>query len=109
MDRKKAEAVMEAILFAMGESVEISRLAEVIEQDQETTREILQAMEARYLAEDRGIMLTQFDDAVQLCTKADKIIYLRRNNYFSSIRCFIKANISASGHYSCTVDYVTVI
>ena len=32
MERSKAEAVIEAILFTMGDSVEISRLAEVIEQ-----------------------------------------------------------------------------
>ena len=33
MERSKAEAVIEAILFTMGDSVEISRLAEVIEED----------------------------------------------------------------------------
>ena len=32
MERSKAEAVIEAILFTMGDSVEISRLAEVIEE-----------------------------------------------------------------------------
>ena len=30
MKRKRAEAVMEAVLFTMGESVEISRLADEI-------------------------------------------------------------------------------
>ena len=33
MERKKAEAVMEAVLFTMGDSVEIARLAETIEED----------------------------------------------------------------------------
>ena len=42
MDKTKAKAIMEAILFAMGESVEISRLAEVIEEDAKTTKKILQ-------------------------------------------------------------------
>ena len=37
MERSKAEAVIEAILFTMGDSVEISRLAEVIEEDVKTT------------------------------------------------------------------------
>ena len=41
MDRVKAEAVIEAILFTMGESVEGNRLADVIEEDLKTTKEII--------------------------------------------------------------------
>ena len=76
MERTKAEAVIEAVLFTMGESVEISRLAEVIEEDLRTTKSILKEMAERYEQEDRGIALTQFDDAVQLCTKADMYEHL---------------------------------
>ncbi len=78
MDRTRAEAVIEAVLFTMGESVEISRLAGVIEEDVKTTKEILQEMARRYEQEDRGICLTQFDSSVQLCTKADMYEYLIR-------------------------------
>lgn len=76
MDRTRQEAVIEAVLFTMGESVEIGRLADVIEEDVKTTKEILQEMAERYEKEDRGIALTQFDSAVQLCTKADMYEYL---------------------------------
>ena len=44
MDRGKAEAVIEAVLFTMGESVEVSRLAEVIGEDIKTTKEIVSSM-----------------------------------------------------------------
>ena len=76
MDRTRQEAVIEAVLFTMGESVEINRLAEVIEEDVKTTKGILQEMAERYEKEDRGITLTQFDNAVQLCTKSDMYEYL---------------------------------
>ena len=76
MDRARAEAVIEAVLFTMGESVEISRLADVIEEDVKTTNEILDQMAGRYGEEDRGIILTRLDNAVQLCTKADMYEYL---------------------------------
>ena len=76
MERSKAEAVIEAILFTMGDSVEISRLAEVIEEDVKTTKSILKDMAARYEEESRGIGLTQFDNSVQLCTKSDMYEYL---------------------------------
>lgn len=76
MEQAKAEAIIEAILFAMGETVEISKLAGVIEMDVKATKAILKDMEERYNQENRGITLTQFEDAVQLCTKADMYEYL---------------------------------
>ena len=76
MDRTRQKAVIEAVLFTMGESVEISKLAEVIEEDVKTTKVILQELNDEYAKEDRGIVLTQFDSAVQLCTKADMYEYL---------------------------------
>ena len=78
MDRARVEAVIEAVLFTMGESVEVSRLADVIEEDVKTTNEILDQMAERYGEEDRGIILTRLDDSVQLCTKADMYEYLIR-------------------------------
>lgn len=76
MERKQAEAVIEAILFTMGESVEVSRLAEVIEEDVKTTKEIIECMKERYSQEDRGISIMELEDSVQLCTKADMYEYL---------------------------------
>lgn len=76
MEIKQAEAVIEAILFTMGESVEIGRLADVIEEDVATTRNILEDMKERYLKEDRGISLIELEDSVQLCTKAEMYEYL---------------------------------
>ena len=76
LDEGKACAVIEAILFTMGETVEISKLAEVTGLDVKTTKKILKRLEERYQEEDRGIMLTQFDTAVQLCTKPDMYEYL---------------------------------
>ncbi len=76
MDKTKAQAVIEAVLFTMGESVEISRLADVIEEDVKTTKSILEDMEKYYAEEDKGIFLTYFDNSVQLCTKAEMYEYL---------------------------------
>lgn len=71
MKRQKAKATLEAILFTMGDSVEIDRLAEVIEEDKKVTKEILAEMAEEYRKKDRGIELTTLDNAVQLCTKGE--------------------------------------
>ena len=76
MERQQQEAVIEAILFTMGESVEISRLAAVLEADKKEVKEILEEMQKKYEVEERGITLMQFEDSVQLSTKPQLYEYL---------------------------------
>ena len=46
MEREKQEAIIEAVLFTMGESVEISKLAELIGETKGNTKKIeINAME----------------------------------------------------------------
>lgn len=78
MERQKAEAVIEAILFTMGESVEISRLAEAVGEDVEVTREIIDGMRRKLDAEDRGIAIIELGNAYQMCTKGEMYEYLVR-------------------------------
>lgn len=78
MDRRKAEAALEAILFAMGDSVELEKLAAAIEEDKETTREILGDLMKKYEEEDRGIRIMELDQSYQLCTKSELYEYLIR-------------------------------
>lgn len=76
MERQKAEAILEAILFTMGDSVEINRLASVLEMTNKEVKEILLGMQEKYAAEERGIALLWLEDSVQLSTKADMYEYL---------------------------------
>ena len=76
MEKDKAKAVLEAILFTMGDSVEIDRLAAVIEEDKDTTRKLLDEMASEYQKQDRGIGLTTLEDAGQRCTKSELYEYL---------------------------------
>lgn len=78
MDRNKAISIIEAILFTMGEAVEISRIAEALELDVKTVKTLLAEMQERYEREDRGITITRLEDSVQLCTKAQMYEYLIR-------------------------------
>ena len=78
MERQKAEAAIEAILFTMGESVEISRLAEAVGEDVEVTREIIDGMRRKLDAEDRGIAIIELENAYQMCTKGEMYEYLVR-------------------------------
>lgn len=71
MELKKIKAQIEAILFTIGDTVELHRIAGAIGHDEETTKKIILSMMDEYEAEDRGIRIIELDDAYQLCTKED--------------------------------------
>lgn len=74
----KLEGVIEAILFTMGESVELGKIASAIEHDEETTRKIIHRMMDKYEAEDRGVRIIELEDSFQMCTKTQMYEYLIR-------------------------------
>ena len=68
-DLREIENVLEAVLFAAGDSVSIDKLSGIINQDKKTTEGILSNMEMKYTGASRGIMLRQLGTNYQLCTK----------------------------------------
>lgn len=76
MSIEKMYAVIEAVLFTMGESVETAKLAAAIEQDVSTTVKLIHNLMDIYEAEDRGIKIIELGDSFQLCTKPETYEYL---------------------------------
>ena len=76
MEIHKLEAIIEAILFTMGDSVEVEKIAVAIEHDVATTKKIIHNMMDRYEEEDRGIKIIELEDSFQMCTKAEMYDYL---------------------------------
>ena len=78
MEIKRIEGEIEAILFAMGEAVELPRIARAIRQDPTTTENIIRNMMIRYQEEERGIQIIELENSFQLCTKKEYYDYLIR-------------------------------
>lgn len=78
MELRQTEAAIEAILFTMGDSVELGKIAKAVEQDEATTRKILHGMMDKYRQADRGIQIIELEDSFQLCTKREMYEYLIR-------------------------------
>ena len=66
---KKTEAAIEAVLFSMGDAVELKDLSDVLQMDVNTVQKIIEEMMARYEKEDRGIKIVKLENSYQLCTK----------------------------------------
>jgi len=62
------EKMLEAMLFASGESVPVTRLAEALGCDIPLTRNLLSKMADTYAQEGAGIQLREVDDSFCLCT-----------------------------------------
>lgn len=71
MDIDRIEAVIEAVLFTMGESVSVDKLATAIGHDEETTIKIVHNMMDKYEASNRGIKIIELENAFQMCTKQE--------------------------------------
>lgn len=78
MTVKEGAAAIEAILFAMGDSVETSVLEKALGETQIEVRTQIEYLKTKYEAEDSGIQLVELEDAVQLCTKKDQYEVLIR-------------------------------
>ena len=78
MTIEKTEGIIEAILFTMGESVELEKIAAAIEHDEETTSKLIHNMADRNESEDRGVRIIELDNSFQMCTKPEAYEYLIR-------------------------------
>ena len=68
---QKLEATVEAILFAMGESVEIEKIAKGIKKDIRTTKKVIQSLMEKYNQKNSGLKIIPLENAYQICTKPE--------------------------------------
>ena len=69
MSTKNPLSLLEAVLFACGEPIEISKLAAGLSLDMAAIREQLSAYAERLQRSDRGMELLFLGDTGQLCSK----------------------------------------
>lgn len=71
MEIKEAKTVLEAVLFAMGGSVELKSLAEAVGQDEETTKKLVRSLADDYDTDGRGMKIIELNGSFQMCTRPE--------------------------------------
>ena len=71
MEIREIQSILEAVLFAAGDAVELEKLADIVDVDNKSLREILKKMMDSYNFERRGIHIIQMEDAYQMCTRGE--------------------------------------
>ena len=75
-DLAQLEAAIEAILFTMGDSVEIEKLAVALEIEKKEVKKLVKALMDKYDDENRGMKIIELDGAYQMCTRDTMYEYL---------------------------------
>ncbi len=69
-DWREQEAVVEAVLFTMGQSVEVRQLAAALETDEKEAAAAAERLRTKYDEEDRGMQILRLEDSYQMSTRS---------------------------------------
>lgn len=86
MSNKELMPMLEAVLFAMGEPIEIERLCVALELDEIVVRDALEQLQKKYEDDSFGICLLRLENKYQICTK---------KQYADNIRAVIEVKKNA--------------
>ena len=78
MEIRQYQAALEAILFASGEPMELSKLAEVLELDLPTTEKLTEDLMQEINTRVGGLCIVRLSNTYQMCTKSSYADYIRR-------------------------------
>ncbi|MDY3818349.1 MAG: SMC-Scp complex subunit ScpB [Lachnospiraceae bacterium] len=78
MEETNYKAIIESILFTMGDSVELDKIANALELDKKKTQQLIEELMHEYEEADRGIAIMELDGAYQMCTQPNTYEYLIR-------------------------------
>ena len=73
------KAVVEAVLFAMGNSVELKKLASVLNMSDTETKAVIGSMQEEYNSDvNRGITIVELEGSIQMCSKTEMYEHLMK-------------------------------
>ncbi len=70
-DKEELKAVLEAVLFTMGGSVELKLLSKAIEQDERITKILVEELITEYNNRKSGMKIIRLENAYQMCTRPE--------------------------------------
>jgi len=72
------EAIIESILFVFSEAVPVSKLAEALELDVKTARNLTLSLQSKYDDEKRGLKIIEVNNAFALCARETNFDYIKK-------------------------------
>ena len=77
METNSLEPIIEAMLFAYGEKLELNKISEILKIDINSAKFIINKMIQNYNNKNRGITIREIENGYQLCTKPEYYDYIK--------------------------------
>ncbi|CDF58182.1 SMC-Scp complex subunit ScpB [Thermobrachium celere] len=74
----RIKGIIESVLFVVGDGIEIKELANIVEIDVKELKKILKDLSEDYEKENRGLILVEYNNKVQLATKPEYSSYIKK-------------------------------
>lgn len=78
MEIAEIERAVEAVLFAVGDPVELSRLSGILDVDEESLEKIITNLRDYYDFEQRGVRIVKLDNSYQMCSTPQYAEFIRK-------------------------------
>ncbi len=78
MELTEKEAIIEGLLFAAGEVVKISTIANILDEKENKIEDIVLGMNKKFDKENRALMIRKINDGFQMCTKPEFHKYISK-------------------------------
>ncbi len=78
MEITEIERAVEAVLFATGEPIELSRISEILEVDEESLEKIITKLRDDYDFDQRGIRIVKLENSYQMCSSPRCAEFVRK-------------------------------
>lgn len=78
MDISQIESIIESLLFASGDPVSIDKMAEILQIDKRTLRNIMSNLIIKFKNSTRGVIIRQINDSYQMCSRPENYEYVSR-------------------------------
>jgi len=78
MEIVEIERAVEAILFAVGDPIELSRLSEILDVDEPSLEKIITNLRDYYDFEQRGVRIVKLDNSYQMCSSPHHAGFIRK-------------------------------
>ena len=71
MEIREIKSIIEALLFAAGDPVELDAIADIVDVDKKTLKKIIKTMMDEYNYERRGIHIIKLENSYRMCTRGE--------------------------------------
>lgn len=78
MNLTEKESIIEGVLFAAGDVVNIDVLASIVEESKLEIEKIINSLNEKFSKDNRAITIRKINDSYQMCTKADYHKYISK-------------------------------